>query len=883
MRRWQAVVIMLVAALTLTGPALFTGQTFGAMDNLWASPPLSETLAERRTPGNFLQGDQNIQLAFPAEFWTAVRNGELQLWEPDVAGGVPLFTAVYNRLLVPWFAAFLVLPAPFAPTVALTIGLLIAQLATYGLARRLRFGIAGATTVAVGYVFSGGVLSLLLRVHESLLLPVVLLAIHGAVAEDGRRGRFLVLLTGSVAATWLSGFPGTAFFVLYFSGAWAAWLLLGGTGGPAVARLRRLATTGGLVAIAVVAGTLVAAIQLLPTYEFLRSTTSLARSFIGVGHLSTIDLAALVSGRFFGATQDGSWWHPGTNPVENMATTGLVVLTLLAPLALGLRAPRRAEADRTVERFVLPAALLLLAAIYIGGPALWLVQRLPFMDETGFSRARFLLDLCFALTAGYSLDRALTRDRAAPRPGWATRSQAVALLAAVGVGVLLALQEAAALNHLREVAQDLAVPLAAVAVATVGIVGLRAWPAAVGTLVAVAVAAELQWGLWGFTPAAPPETFYPDLPAFDVLEADTGPGGQYRFLGRDSLVFWPHWSATLDLRDARGLWPVYEPYQRLVEAADPDLAELSVGSSIFEARFTERFDVYSPALDAVSARWLLLRTNAPPLETAEPVTVHAPPGSLPHRIPLPEDTVARGVVLPLTLADPGCHEGWVEVRVGAVRSRRLLREAAGDVSFPLPDIPTAGRSLEVHATDCPANLFGGEVEILPVAAGARLHLTSVEGWQAYLRPTALPRTALARRLSVVDDSSDRVTAIASRGGGEPVVLASDVGLPADLAGGATRLIEDTPDRVVVEVTSHGPGLLVLRDIAAPGWRARIAGRAVDIIPADHAFRGVVVPPGHSTVTFTYAPKTLAVGAWGAVVGIALSAVLGLLRGRGPAR
>lgn len=873
LRRWHALLVMAVASLVVTGPALAAGATFGATDNLVVSTPLSQTLASPRTPGNILQGDQTIQLAFPAEFWSAVREGKLQRWEPDAAGGVPLLTTVYNRHFAPWYLPFLVVPAHLAPTVGLTIGLLVAQLGVYGLARRLGFGVAGATLAAVGYVFSGGALSLLLRIHEALVLPVVLFALHGAATEERRRARFVVLVALAVAATLSSGFPGAAFFVLYFAAASAAWLLAR----PAAAlpswqaRLRRLPVLAAPVVVPVIAGVLLAAVMLLPTYEYLRSTPSLARTFTTVHHLALPELATAISGRFYGAPQDHDWWYPDDNAVEITATMGLVALALLGSLVVGLRAPRRAVPDRAVERFFLPASLVLLLAIYLGGPVLWLIQRLPFLDETLFSRALFLLNLCVALVAGYALDRALDRARDSSRPAWAIRLQAAALLVAVALGVGGGLRKAVALGQVREVATDLLVPLACLLVASGAVLVLRRRGHA-GALVVAALAAELQWGMWGFTPTSPPSMFYPDLPAFDVLEADTGPGGQYRFVAWDWLTFWPHWSAAVDLRDARALWPTYEPYQRLVEASDPDLAPLSVGSSTFDARFGDKFDVYSPALDAVAARWLLLRPGDPPLETTAPLVVPAgPPGPLPRRIDLSTiTTTVRGIVLSLAPIDADCARGWVEIEVGGVVTRRLLREVIGEGRFPLPDVNPM-REVEIRATHCPVHLASDRLRILPLAPGARLHLVSTDGWQAYMRPSALPRTSLASEITVIPDPAARVATVAGRAEADPVVLARDLGLPQRLGGGETLLVEDDPDRVLVEVNSRGRGLLVLRDVAAPGWRAAVDGRPAPMVSADHAFRGVVVPAGRSMVTFTYAPSSLTVGAWGSFAGLLLLA------------
>src|SRR6266542_2333158 len=121
MRRSTAITIMVVAAVVFTGPALFRGRTLGATDLLSYAPPYREALAEEYHVGSPIQGDQVEQLALDVDFWQGVRAGHVKKWEPNIGRGVPLFTAVYNRILTPWFFVFLFIPAWFAPTIAILI------------------------------------------------------------------------------------------------------------------------------------------------------------------------------------------------------------------------------------------------------------------------------------------------------------------------------------------------------------------------------------------------------------------------------------------------------------------------------------------------------------------------------------------------------------------------------------------------------------------------------------------------------------------------------------------------------------------------------------------------------------------------------------------
>jgi uncharacterized membrane protein YfhO len=86
-----------------------------------------------------------------------------------------------------------------------------------------------------------------------------------------------------------------------------------------------------------------------------------------------------------------------------------------------------------------------------------------------------------------------------------------------------------------------------------------------------------------------------------------------------------------------------------------------------------------------------------------------------------------------------------------------------------------------------------------------------------------------------------------------------------------RLAEDRPEKVVADVTSNEAGLLVLTDLAYPGWSAESGGRKVEILDADGFFRAVALPAGSHRVVFRYRPISVYVGA-----GLSLAAAVFLL-------
>lgn len=82
------------------------------------------------------------------------------------------------------------------------------------------------------------------------------------------------------------------------------------------------------------------------------------------------------------------------------------------------------------------------------------------------------------------------------------------------------------------------------------------------------------------------------------------------------------------------------------------------------------------------------------------------------------------------------------------------------------------------------------------------------------------------------------------------------------------------DHVVITTTTTRPGTLVLADAYYPGWEATVDGKPATIDPVDIALRGVQVPAGTHTVTMSYRPQSVELGAMGIPAGLGLFAVSG---------
>lgn len=94
-----------------------------------------------------------------------------------------------------------------------------------------------------------------------------------------------------------------------------------------------------------------------------------------------------------------------------------------------------------------------------------------------------------------------------------------------------------------------------------------------------------------------------------------------------------------------------------------------------------------------------------------------------------------------------------------------------------------------------------------------------------------------------------------------VVLEEKITLPKleIIPTGLAKIVEYSPNKVVIKSTSNSPQFLVLSDVYYPGWKASINGTPTKIYQADYAFRAVLIPEGENEVVFTYRPTSLLLG------------------------
>ncbi|MFH2054234.1 MAG: hypothetical protein ABIK96_17385 [bacterium] len=118
--------------------------------------------------------------------------------------------------------------------------------------------------------------------------------------------------------------------------------------------------------------------------------------------------------------------------------------------------------------------------------------------------------------------------------------------------------------------------------------------------------------------------------------------------------------------------------------------------------------------------------------------------------------------------------------------------------------------------------------------------------------------------------------------GEGVHLAGDPGLQiprGPVTGGEpgiVRFVEDGMNEVVLQVETDRPAVLVLADMAAPGWSVAVDGTERELLTADLVLRGVALEAGAHEVRFAYHDPSVRLGLGLSLAGLLLA--LGMMFG-----
>ena len=160
------------------------------------------------------------------------------------------------------------------------------------------------------------------------------------------------------------------------------------------------------------------------------------------------------------------------------------------------------------------------------------------------------------------------------------------------------------------------------------------------------------------------------------------------------------------------------------------------------------------------------------------------------------------------------------------------------------------------------------------------HAGGVGDQVVYTRPS-LPRAWIAHRTRTVAEEEAAWEAIhePTFDPAREVVLEGVSGPTTSGASARVQVEREEAGRVEIALSTSAPGTLVIAQAYYPGWRARVDGAPVDVVPANYATTGVAVPAGEHRVVLAYAPASVLAGQILLPLGLIAIAMLALV-GRG---
>ena len=886
--------IVFAATVVLLMPQSIAGQkTYAAVDILQLGSPYRDVIDKPPAPELFapIQTDQVETCPWPASFYRELRSGTWSLWDPTVAAGTPHGTLPIVGLLSPFGAGYLFLPAWYAVTLKVALGLLFCQWFTYLLTRRLGAGVLPSTLAGVAYAYTGTNLALLHRVSAFLLAPALLWAAHRLVARPSARRA--AVLGGLVAWAWFEGFPSGFAYVMYLTAAWTAWLLMAAFWQTRHSlqrpeRLQALAKGGVAFGAAGLLGLGLAAINLLPFVDEIGRRGVLEdRTY---GHLPPFNVFGLID-----LSATGPPWWTGIHPIENVAQIGTIVL-LGAGLGLvgAVRRRVRLTHDGAVGwGFMCGIVVFGILTSYVGTFVLDLVYRLPGFANNPIHRARFVIALGASVIAALSLDawwksRARTAARVRDQelaPRWASL-----VTLAFGAIVLTASADDF-VDIVSQAGRSVEVATGFVIAAGVGALALvAAWIGRrryrlmipVASALAALLFFQLAWPLRDFTPEADVELFYTRQKGHDTLAELTD--GRYRFAGANYHAFQPNSAQLFEVPDLRGFSIHSEEFRQLVETAAPG----AVSRDIFKViAGRDDWDLSSPVLDDLAVGTVALNTNDLPygeLVVESPTwsswaeTDNLPPGAGDGLAPGP----VAGVLVPLRRSGGECDGARVQVSIvenGTVldTAERPAFDVDGDwLSFALTgQAVKEGGAYELRVASS-SRACSMSVGVLDEPAGARIarqiiveppdspvHLVATEQAWFYERPNAWELVSTHGSWRAFSTQSEALDYVASRPATEEDVASFVGDSRRSKMGGSSGTVEsfeiDT-NRVDALVTAPTKNLVVVSQNYSPGWAAKVDGEPEEIVPVDGALMGVFVPAGRHVLTLSYRPRSFITGA-----------------------
>ena len=444
-----AVILLLLLPLLLFAPVALGHKTLLPADNLFLNEPYRSAAAEMEVgyPHNHLVSDMILEnYPWKRLILDAIHDRELPLWDPYIFAGHPFLANGQHSALYPLSLVFYVLPLWRAYGIFAWLQLGLAGIFAYLFARVLGVRRLGGLVTGITFQFSGFMI-VSAAAHPMIIagaswLPFILAMVELIVQQRPALGHrpatlpWALLGALGLGCQMLAGHAENTYFVLLVTGAYALWRI----SGEAVKRPAGARRAAAWLALMIVLGLALGAVQFLPLYEVVNGSF---RSGEAAASLSQVlgwaypprRLITFAVPNFFGNPAHHDYfdlftlrWTPAQvfddgqyidwgmkNYVEGGAYLGLLPLFLVVLAILHLTF----DASRFkfhISRLISPVSFFALLSLFslgciFGTPLYALVYALPGLEQSHSPfRWVFPLTLSVAILAGFGI-QAITDSR----------------------------------------------------------------------------------------------------------------------------------------------------------------------------------------------------------------------------------------------------------------------------------------------------------------------------------------------------------------------------------------------------------------------------------------------------------------------------------------
>jgi len=258
-------------------------------------------------------------------------HGSIPLWNPHQFSGTPLIANMQASMFYPLGLLFYLMPVEQAYGYTVILHSALGAIFMYAFLRSLRINKSGAFIAAFVFTYNGFFVAHLYAGHLTFVqnyiwIPLIFLYVTKFVSTACLRHALLAGLFLGFQV--LGGFPQIAFYTILAIGLFGAYHIAIRLRCDKMSRLFRL--SGGLVMV-VLFGFALAAVQLLPTYEFRQLSTrsgGVTYEFATNDSLNPINFITFLMPNFFGNPANHSYWR-STEPWQFWELCGFVGITPL--------------------------------------------------------------------------------------------------------------------------------------------------------------------------------------------------------------------------------------------------------------------------------------------------------------------------------------------------------------------------------------------------------------------------------------------------------------------------------------------------------------------------------------------------------------------------